>query len=178
MTKSEKKAPTATQQWGITKLAKRPNIDGPHVLVVFLVLILLAVVLEVLYFREAPLEYMNNPIPVQVKPVVAGEDIELLISRCNNTKSEMVYHVTRHLRRADATGSVILLVPTTTSAAPGCTTVNARLHLIPPNTPPGEYVLYGVATIYDSNRVRDVPYWTEPFTVVAPGAIFNATRLQ
>jgi hypothetical protein len=113
------------------------------------------------------LMYNNNPIPVMQDPIVAGEDIPLLVDRCVYSDSPVVYTFTRTLVSLQEDQPSVLLPNGATMQDPGCSLAESHLHQLPSNIRAGYYYLTGVTITPGHWRTFNIPWYTVPFHVVA-----------
>lgn len=111
------------------------------------------------------LYYTNVPFPVIKNPVQAGDPVELLVGRCNRDQEPHGYLVTRQLRNT-ATGSYILLPDLWLDIQPGCTEGIGQINIVPPDTPPGSYVVSGRALVAGRFGNHQVEWQSTPFSVI------------
>lgn len=138
-----------------------------HALAVSMMLLLGMLAAAALFGRalERPyLSYRNVPFPAH-GPVYPGQAVPLEVERCNDRPGPHSYQVSHQLRNLRS-GATVLLAPAWVELAPGCTLAISRIHVIPPDTPPGRYVLQGSAEI-DGLLVRHHVGWeSAPFEVL------------
>jgi hypothetical protein len=120
--------------------------------------------------EQPPIYYPNTPFPVLINPVRPGDTLVLFIRRCNSTDREMPYTFVRNLVRVDQPGQYITsTLPSGGSfleTGPGCEEVRSQTNIIPPDTPPGEYVLRATTIVSGKWKTFYVPWASQPFTVV------------
>jgi hypothetical protein len=114
---------------------------------------------------ETPyLRYTNSPFPA-AGPVRAGEAVQLVVERCNDSGRHRGYMVSHQLRNLD-TGMVTILPDALVMIEPGCTTAISRLNVIPSGTEPGRYRVTGRATVHGFFSQHDVTWESQAFTVL------------
>lgn len=115
------------------------------------------------YIEKPYLSYENLPFQVMTKPK-AGEVVELLVERCNNSKKTQSYNTTRAVLNLK-TKEVITLADARVSIDSGCHRGVSRLNKLPDKLPAGLYKISGVALIQGSILRFEVPWYSEPFEI-------------
>lgn len=111
------------------------------------------------------LYYQNLPFPIGSQ-VIAGEAVHLAVERCSRADETRSYGTTHTLTDADSKQSV-LLPNVEVSIEPGCHRSISKINVIPPDTKSGRYFVSGVATVEGAFVTHRVPWYSEPFDVVA-----------
>lgn len=140
-----------------------------RVLVVALVGLLLMVLAGFLFgarLEQPYLRYANLPFPV-LAPAYPGQPVLLEVERCNLSQRAKLYQVAHQLRNIE-TGAELLLPGFWVQLQPGCTRAVSRLHLVPPDTLPGTYVLTGSALVEGQFGNHRVFWQSRPFEVMPP----------
>lgn len=124
-------------------------------------------VLFYFWFFEKPfLTYKNIPFPPQMIQVYPGEIIPFHEERCNSDDKPRNYDSTHSLLNID-THEPLLLPDVKIMIQPGCTTAVSLLNRVPPETPPGKYVVFGTAEVHGTIRDFYIEWRTQEFEVVA-----------
>lgn len=115
-----------------------------------------------------PFSYRNLPFPVTNLNVVAGQEADLLIDRCNHTQSSLTYVVTRTLTNVETGDELSLGALDRKITEVGCALDGESSAVIPVRTPAGRYYLTLVASIEDRGQVYTAAGRSAIFSVVAP----------
>lgn len=110
------------------------------------------------------LRYLNSPFPA-AGPARAGEAVQLVVERCNDSGRNRGYMVAHQLQNLD-TGMVTILPDAMIMIEPGCATAISRLNLIPSGTAPGRYRVTGRATVHGFFAQHEVSWASQPFQVL------------
>jgi hypothetical protein len=114
---------------------------------------------------ETPyLRYGNSPFPA-AGPVKAGEAVQLVVERCNDSDRTRGYLVSHQLQNLD-TGMVTILPDALVMIEPGCTHAISRLNTIPNGTAPGRYRVNGRATVHGFFAQHEIAWASQPFDVL------------
>ncbi len=90
----------------------------------------------------------------------------MTVERCNSTDHLLGYTFDRTLQSDDDGNSPVILTSGATAIPPGCQTVQSRINLVPPGTPPGRYHLDSVTHVRGNWRTFDIPWSSQPFQVL------------
>jgi len=118
------------------------------------------------FFEKPFLEFKNIPFPPKLAQVLPGEIVPLSIERCNNDKQPRNYLSTHSLLNVE-TGQPILLPDVKVMIEPGCTTATSLLNRVPPEAPPGKYLVFGTAEVHGTIRDFYIDWRSEEFLVIA-----------
>ena len=117
-----------------------------------------------LFFEKPFLYYQNLPFPAP-QTVRAGEAVSLSVERCNSDTVSRAYNTTHGVRSVE-TGHAVLLPDVSASIEPGCQRDTSKVNVIPKDTPPGKYTVFGVAQVAGLLRHFEIPWYSEQFEVV------------
>lgn len=117
-----------------------------------------------------PLVYRNSPFPVLRSPVHPGEEVSMLVDRCNQTDHTLAYTFARLLVPAEPGRVSIAMLPASSLMPPGpaCEQVESQLNVLPLTAPPGRYYLDAVSVVAGTWRTFSIPWRSEIFEVAAP----------
>ena len=138
------------------------------VVLVWLFVALAGAMVGYLAIFEGPfLSYPSLPFKVlgSARP---GESVRLLVTRCNSSSEPLDYELSHWLKNIDAADPAVILPAGRVPLNPGCETVISAANVIPVGTPPGRYVVGGMGVVKGTLRTFRVPWYSEPFDVVAP----------
>ncbi len=116
------------------------------------------------YLEPPYLSYGNVPFPVLTPVVKAGETVVLDILRCNRDTRPHTYVTARQLVRTD--GTITALPAATVWLQPGCETGRSAINVIPKETPPGKYRVFGWTEITDRIFPTTMEWSSDVFEVV------------
>lgn len=111
------------------------------------------------------LYYQNLPFPTETK-VIAGDAVLLAVERCSRADEVRSYGTTHTLTDVDSRQSV-LMPNVQVSIEPGCHRSISKINVIPSDTKSGRYVVSGVAAVDGVFVIHRVPWYSEPFDVIA-----------
>lgn len=118
------------------------------------------------WFFESPfLTYKNIPFPPKILQVYPGEIVPFSVERCNSDAKPRNYQSTHSLLNIE-THEPLLLPDVKVMIQPGCTTAESLLNRVPPETPPGKYVVFGTAEVHGTIRDFYIDWRTQEFTVL------------
>ena len=125
-------------------------------------------------FQPPSLSYPELPLRIEgpTKTFYPAQTVPLLTKRCSRMTDVMIYQLTRTIVNMET--DVSYMYPTNPKIAvpPGCTTTISQAHQLPSTIAPGLYQIRGVGTVKGPFNDIDVPFYSEPFTVIAvPTAI-------
>ena len=128
----------------------------------------LAGMISYLAVFEGPfLSYPNLPFKA-LGPARPGESVRLLVTRCNSSSEPLDYELSHWLKKIDTADPAVILPAGRVPLNPGCETAISAANVIPVGTPPGRYVVGGMGIVRGTLRTFRVPWYSEPFCVVAP----------
>ena len=119
------------------------------------------------YIEKPYLSYSPLPFPITAQHIYPGGTATATATRCNTTNSTISYKSSRLLKREHSTQAAIVLESVLITIAPGCSTVQTRVNVVPEDTPPGFYRFSGVAIIKGLMVEHEVPWNTDVFEVLA-----------
>lgn len=138
----------------------------PWVMIAVSAVAMTLIPLFVILGEAAPMYYLNSPFPVLRDPVHAGDNLPLLIGRCNRLETPLVYNFVRTMVPVDGPPLLpVAMLPSGSLLPPGCETVDSQLNPIPQFAPPGRYYITGVTVVHGQWREFSIPWETEPFTI-------------
>ncbi|MGI4936561.1 MAG: hypothetical protein ACRYF5_07420 [Janthinobacterium lividum] len=118
------------------------------------------------FFAAPFLYYQNLPFNV-ISKAYPGQVVELAVERCSRSDKAQSYSTTHSIKNTRTNVSV-LLPQLDVSIEPGCHRSTSKLNIVPPDTRPGTYIVWGVATIdngfFGNSKVE---WYSEPFEVLA-----------
>lgn len=115
-------------------------------------------------FEPEPLTYPVQPLPVFQERIYPGTAPKLTVTRCASAEG-LPYVFKRNLRDED-TGAITVLPSVETNAPKGCITIMSAAQVLPDDTKPGRYTLYGTSRAQGLFRSHEVGWRTEVFVVV------------
>lgn len=114
--------------------------------------------------EDSPIVYLNEPFPTR-NPVLAGERLEPVIERCNESGRQIVTTNIRRLRSLD-TGAEYLMGYNIGLSNPGCATITGDA-VVPPHLPAGRYRAHYNLQFSGRWRTFSVDQTSQEFEVVA-----------
>jgi hypothetical protein len=118
------------------------------------------------WFFEAPyLTFKNIPFPPVVTEAHPGDIIPLSIERCSSASKTKNYSTSHSLINVE-TNVNILLPDVRILIEPGCTSAVSLINRIPPETPPGKYIVIGTADISGTLREYHLDWRSQEFRVL------------
>lgn len=133
----------------------------------FLVLSVAVVYVYSAYIEKAVLSYAPLPFPITAKSIYPGGVATATATRCNTSNQTISYKSSRQLKRESSNQAAYVLESVNITIAPGCSTVQTRVNVVPEETPPGFYRFSGVAVIKGLIVEHEVPWMTDVFEVLA-----------
>lgn len=133
----------------------------------FLVLLVAVVYLYSAYIEKPVLSYAPLPFPITAKTIYPGGTATALANRCNTSNQTISYKSSRQLKRENSNQAAYVLESVNITIAPGCSSVQTRVNVVPEDTPPGFYRFSGVALIKGLIIEHEVPWNTDVFEVLA-----------
>ena len=91
----------------------------------------------------------------------------LTVERCSRLSKISAYNTTHNLTPVAPAADEILLPDLIIQIEPGCHRNVSRGNVITANTPPGQYVVHGIAVVDATIGKRSVPWSSGRFEVVA-----------
>jgi hypothetical protein len=138
-------------------------------MVILMVVLVCGIVVWALWFERPFLSYKNLPFPTEMAVVRPGDVIPLRVARCNSSDTVRFYGITHELISLDRLNEPSsILRHETVALSPGCEESISRLNVIPPATQPGRYMARGIGIAQGMMRTFSVPWYSQPFEVVAP----------
>lgn len=122
-----------------------------------------------LFVFEGPfLSYPALPFKA-LGPARPGESVKLLVTRCNSHDVPRDYELSHWLKDINGVAPAIVLPSVRVPLLnPGCETGISAANVVPAGTPPGRYIVGGLGIVHGTLRTFRVPWYSEPFEVVAP----------
>jgi hypothetical protein len=141
-------------------------------LVILYVLMVMTVVIAAAptflsYAERDALTFPVQPMPILNSPVVPGEELQIRLSRCNWSGGPLSYTLQRTLVRIESDDRRDLPTSRSGMLNGGCETVTAFVPGVPEETPPGHYLIEGIAVAAGKWKTSSVPFSTARFEVVA-----------
>lgn len=122
------------------------------------------------YVEKPGLSYAPMPFPITATKIYPGGVATATATRCNDSTHNLLYTSTRQIRRENSTVPPLVLESVVITIAPGCSTVQTRINVVPEETKPGFYRFSGIAIFKGLLFDHEVPWNTDVFEVVArPG---------
>lgn len=112
--------------------------------------------------EDAPIRYLNEPFPT-VGVVRAGDRVQAVISRCNDSRRDLLVSTVRQLRSVD-TGDSVNLPPGIAIVPAGCSETIGDV-VVPRDVRPGRYRIEYVAQVKGRWRLFEIPLSTMVFEV-------------
>ena len=136
------------------------------------VLLLMAMSVGGVYFYSAYIEkpvlsYAPLPFPVTAKVIYPGGVVTATATRCNTSRQTISYKSSRQIKRENSNQAAFVLESVSITIAPGCSSVQTRVNVVPDDAPPGFYRFSGVAVIKGLVVEHEVPWNTDVFEVIA-----------
>ena len=144
---------------------------GRSVLVSLVTAPMVVSMLALCYFtllERAWLVYSDPVLRVLGDNVLPGQPVVLLVRRCNRDSRVHTYLISHTLVSLDSQRLPQILEGKAATIAPGCSTVESRINVIPLGTPPGRYLIEGASEVNGTLRNLSVGWVSDPFTVRYP----------
>ena len=136
--------------------------------VITTIMFLVVAIFYFVFFETPYLKYTNLPLPILGSNIHPGDVIPIHVARCNSDKVAHVYTLSRTLEKVANNGNAreyVLMRDLKIRVEPGCSEADSLVHIAPPETPKGQWILIGTADIQGRLVHHTVEWYSVPFEI-------------